>query len=226
VTRLVVGTAAKAARGLGEVATSAVDELSTPASDEAEAEGGRSAVDLAAGTAFELQDRVASVAEAAARTTRAAASVGGWLFDVPALRPAKERVSEELDRLEERGRTELDEGASEGGALLGASIDRLVSDPDLMAALVNQVIGPLLDALLPAVIDSLSHDPTKIQELVKGQSTSIAGQLADSMRSRTLSADDLAEDVVRKLTFRSRKRGELSAADQLELPPGGREEAG
>jgi hypothetical protein len=90
--------------------------------------------------------------------------------------------------------------------------DRLRSEQDAEAlvALVNdivdRVLGPVLDTALPVVMNRLNEDPSAVRDLVRDQSTSIAGELADSVRTRTVTADDRLERLVNR--FRPSRRGE------------------
>lgn len=59
-----------------------------------------------------------------------------------------------------------------------------------------------------AYIDYLNEHPDSVQQLVSGQSLGIAGQVMDEVRERTVTADSVAETLVRSL-LRKKARAEL-----------------
>ncbi len=61
------------------------------------------------------------------------------------------------------------------------------------------------------MLDKLNEEPEVVRDLVMGQSTTMATEMANNVRSRTVTADDLVERLARKLTLR-KPRPELPSA--------------
>jgi hypothetical protein len=103
-------------------------------------------------------------------------------------------------------------------------MDLLADKPDLLVPVVEALLDPILDSALPDVIQKLNQEPEVVRELVLGQSVSMAGEMAEAVRSRGVTADDLAERIARRLTLR-RPRAELTsppralAAGTPQVPP-------
>lgn len=87
-------------------------------------------------------------------------------------------------------------------AQAGAYIDYLQANPDAVQPLIRQQ-GDIY-------IDYLNDHPAPVQTLVQGQSLSLAGQLRDEVRERTVTGDSLVDAVV---------RGILRLKPREELPP-------
>lgn len=68
-----------------------------------------------------------------------------------------------------------------------------------------------LDGTVDEAINSLTHNP-EVQELVQTQSTSLANEMIEEVRERSVSADTLLEGLVRRLT-------RLTPRKQLPGPP-------
>lgn len=110
-----------------------------------------------------------------------------------------------IDGFEARGR----KVAATTTDRLGGAADAVVSAvgrSDTVLHLVNDVVDrvlwPIVDEVLPAVLDRLAADPEPVQALVVGQSTSIAGDLADVARTGAAHADDRVESMVDRLLRR------------------------
>ena len=82
--------------------------------------------------------------------------------------------------------------------------------------------GPLYDDVINRVlashelwrlVDEIAHSP-EVMEAIAAGSASLAGEVADQVRRRTIVADDLAERVTRKVLRRSQRK------EQAALPPG------
>ncbi len=63
-----------------------------------------------------------------------------------------------------------------------------------------------------AYIDYLNANPQSVKNLVQGQSMSLAGEVMDEVRERTVTADSVAEMIVRRILGRKQR-------EQLEPPP-------
>ncbi len=87
-------------------------------------------------------------------------------------------------------------------AQAGAYIAYLQTNPDLVQPLIRQQ-GDIY-------IDYLNDHPAPVQTLVQGQSLSLAGELRDEVRERTVTGDSLVDSIV---------RGLLRLKPREELPP-------
>lgn len=76
----------------------------------------------------------------------------------------------------------------------------LLSNPDQVQPLVRQQ-GDIY-------IDYLNEHPTDVQTLVQGQSMSLAGQVRDEIRERTVTSDSVVDAIVRSI-LRLKPREEL-----------------
>jgi hypothetical protein len=73
-------------------------------------------------------------------------------------------------------------------------------------------VQPLIRQQGDVYIDYLNDHPTSVQTLVQGQSLSLAGQLRDEVRERTVTGDSLVDSVVRGIL-------RLKPRDELPPPP-------
>jgi hypothetical protein len=82
--------------------------------------------------------------------------------------------------------------------------------------------GPLYDEVVTRVlaseelwrlVDEIAHSP-EVMEAITAGSASLAGEVADQVRRRTIVADDVAERIARKVLRRSPRK------EQAVLPPG------
>ena len=110
--------------------------------------------------------------------------------------------------------------------LILAQVDRLLPElaespaiHDLIAAQVAKILPELavdeqIELLIRAqgdkYIDYLNENPDKVRNLVSGQSVGLAGQMLDEVRERTVTADSVAEMMVRNL-LRKKPRAEVEA---------------
>ena len=88
----------------------------------------------------------------------------------------------------------LQHSQTDSAALIG-----LVND------IVDRVLEPILDDAIPTVLGRLNEDPSTVRDLVRDQSTSIAVEVADSVRTRTVTLDDRVEKIAWKFRPRIRK---------------------
>lgn len=103
-------------------------------------------------------------------------------------------------------------------------LPRLKDDPTIQALIstqagmyltaLQQELDPTLQSLIRqqgnAYIDYLNAHPAAVQTLVQGQSMGLATQVMDEVRERTVTADTVAEMLVRKI---------LGRKQRSELPP-------
>ena len=104
-------------------------------------------------------------------------------------------------------------------------IQQMSEQPELLVpfveSLVNEIIDPVLQLALPKAIEYLNEDPAVVRDLVRDQSTGIAGELAATVRTRAVTADDRIEQVVSR--FLRRRPAAIGAGGQPSLdalPPG------
>jgi hypothetical protein len=109
--------------------------------------------------------------------------------------------------------------------LIAAQVERLLPElaesegiHDLIAAQVAQILPTLaideqIELLIRAqgdkYIDYLNEHPDKVRNLVSGQSVGLAGQMLNEVRERTVTADSVAEMVVRNL-LRKKPRSDVA----------------
>ncbi len=82
----------------------------------------------------------------------------------------------------------------------GQYLDYLMSHPDQVQALIREQGD--------TYIDYLNAHPTAVQTLIQGQSLSLAGQVRDEVRERTVTGDSMVDTIVRSL-LRLKPRDEL-----------------
>ncbi len=99
------------------------------------------------------------------------------------------------------------------GPVIPGVLDMLRDNPDLIMGMISPMLEPMIDEVLPVALGKLNEDPSTVRSLVLDQSTGMATEMANSVRSRTVSADDLAESIVRRLTFRKPRVPALPAGD-------------
>jgi hypothetical protein len=108
--------------------------------------------------------------------------------------------------------------------LIAAQVDRLLPElaenaaiHELIVAQVAQILPTLaideqIELLIRAqgdkYIDYLNENPEKVRNLVSGQSVGLAGQMLDEVRERTVTADSVAEMMIRNL-LRKKPRAEV-----------------
>lgn len=101
-------------------------------------------------------------------------------------------------------------------------LDDIGSQPEMMLPLVESLIGealePVLHQALPQVIEVLNEDPEAIRSLLRDQSTGMAADMAHTVRTRAVTADDRVDRLVRRIT--RRKPPELGSGSQSALPSG------
>jgi hypothetical protein len=103
-------------------------------------------------------------------------------------------------------------------------MDLMKDRPELIVpmieSLVGEIIDPVLQEALPKAIDYLNQDPTVVRDLVRDQSTGIAGELAGTVRLRAVDVDDRIDRIAARLLRRPRTPKEVVAAEPpRELPP-------
>ena len=89
--------------------------------------------------------------------------------------------------------------------LVDGVMTQMAADPDKLLALVDKLLDPVVGEALPITLQQLTDDPTAIRSLIWDQSGGIATEMANSFRSRTLSADDAIDRVTARL--RGGRRG-------------------
>lgn len=120
-----------------------------------------------------------------------------------------------LRTLEDRGRREAAAGAAEASAVVEALTAR-IAQSDAVLRMVNDIVDvvlwPIVDEVLPAVLERLADDPEPVQALVLGNSTRMIDDLAGAARTRTARADDSVASFVDRLLGRRRpEHGEVVA---------------
>ena len=104
------------------------------------------------------------------------------------------------------------------GPVIPGVLDMLRDNPDLIMGMIGPILEPMIDEVLPVALGKLNEDPSTVRSLVLDQSTGMATEMANTVRARTVSADDMAESIVRRLTFRKPRIPALPAGDPSILP--------
>lgn len=81
-------------------------------------------------------------------------------------------------------------------------IAKLGEDPEPLLDLIDALLPQLLDRVLPAALDQLNEDPTVVRNLVLDQSGGMATEMANTMRSRAVAADDIVDRIGRRILRR------------------------
>lgn len=172
---------------------------------------------VALGLAFATGDAVNGLARRAARRvarsplTAVATQALKRAEGLP-LAPRVETFVADLDR---RGRRELQERVAVAATALDSMADR-VATSDSVVHIVNDVVArvlwPIVDEVLPAVIDRLAEDPEPIQALMVSQSAGIVDDVTASVRGRAHHADDRAASLVDRLL---RRRARVDGSRQI-----------
>ena len=206
--------------------STALERIDDDAPDESRAALARQAL---IGLLFEAYGAASRSASAAGRLAATTGRFWGSVLD-PVLRsrllkpvrlPSEyllERGAQELERWARIGRAEEQRSREVTRRLMMIPVEDIVAylktNPEL-EQLVQAQAQSLLDELaddprLSSVIrkqgdlyvDHLQDHPQAVQELVRGQSVGMAEELANSVRQRTVSADDLLERFVRTVLGR------------------------
>ena len=112
-----------------------------------------------------------------------------------------------MRELEARGRAEMTVANAESARVFSSVLERAGRSQavvDMVDTVVDEVIWPIIDKVLPGVLERLQEDPEPIQSLVLNQSTSIAGELAGVARDTAARADDRVASVVDRILRRNR----------------------
>jgi len=86
--------------------------------------------------------------------------------------------------------------------LLPTVIERLANQPELIVGMVDKIIDPVVELAIPVAMARLNDDPEAVQGLVMGQSTTIANEMANSVRGRAVLGDEVVDTIVRRLLRR------------------------
>ena len=155
----------------------------------------------AASTAGAVQ-RTVRVAKASPLAPVATAVAGGI-----ARTPAAARLTALAARLEQRGRAEMAVRLVQAQRYAESTVDT-VATSDLVIRMVNDVLGqvlwPLIDEVLPGVLDRLAADPAPVQNLVLGQSATMVDELTTTLRTRSATADDKVAGLIDRILHRTR----------------------
>jgi hypothetical protein len=104
-----------------------------------------------------------------------------------------------------------------------------VLEPIVVSFMVRWFASPVYEDLINRVlaseelwhlVEEIAHSP-EVMEAITAGSASLAGEVADQVRRRTIVADDIAERITRKVLRRSQRKQSpmLPPGDGRELPP-------
>jgi uncharacterized RDD family membrane protein YckC len=99
--------------------------------------------------------------------------------------------------------------------LLASVLSQLAADPDALLVVVDRILQPVLSSATPLALQQLTDDPHAVRNLVWDQSGGIADELANSLRARTVSADDAIDRWTGRLTLRRARLRRLRRRDHL-----------
>jgi uncharacterized RDD family membrane protein YckC len=176
--------------------------------------------------AYDLgQKSVSEVSRVTGSAARLGRSVLGPLVGSPVVERARrpfdflvERGAEELDRLARSGRVEEDRSLDVLRRMAALPVDEILeqlkNDPaterlvrrQAEALLAGMAEDPQLGEVVrrqgDRYVDHLHEHPESVQDLVRGQSLSLAEEVANAVRERTTAFDALLERVVRAVLLR------------------------
>jgi hypothetical protein len=149
----------------------------------------------------------ASIAEEGVRNaiTLAGAMLGPPVGLLPGFvrRPVRDAVRE-LDR---RGRAATAASTDEAARFMATLVEAVAVHPVVVRAvqqIADQVIWPIVDEVLPQVLDRLATEPEQVRAIVQGQSLSILDELATTARGRAADGDEAVQRLVGRLLRRRR----------------------
>jgi len=92
--------------------------------------------------------------------------------------------------------------------LVNGVMEKLAEDPDALTALAERLIDPVINQALPVTLEALNDEGDAISRIVRTQSGGLADEMANSFRSRGVTADDAVDRVVSRIKrpWRSRAR--------------------
>lgn len=102
------------------------------------------------------------------------------------------------------------------GKQINAEVERWIAIGQAEAGHSRAVARIAVPEIIDEVLESLAENP-ELQDLIQQQSVGLAGEVVDSMREVTVTADTVVEAVVRRLLGRKPRR-QLPAPDNRLLP--------
>ncbi len=145
------------------------------------------------GLAISAENRISSgfslIGRVASRLSRAAKPITDPLSQSPGLHP----VSKRYDKLANRGQAQVSQWINMGREEEKRS---------------RQLVQAAVSDTMETSIEYIAEKP-EIQELIQSQSTGLANEIVEEIRERTVSADTLAENILRSF-LRLTPRSEIS----------------
>jgi hypothetical protein len=114
-------------------------------------------------------------------------------------------VEARLRELDAQGRVEAESGAEDASRFASAIADELARNPvviNTVMEIVDQIIWPVVDDVLPKVIERLTNEPEQIRVLVQSQSHGMLEEVARTARSRAADGDEAAARFVSRFLRR------------------------
>jgi hypothetical protein len=146
--------------------------------------------DGAIGFFFEVQDRLGLSLRRLDWITRRISDRTSPMLEPITQGRVSSRVSSRLDKLANLGQTKLDHWIERG------RLERANSRSLLLAA---------LDDTVEQAVDEMSTRP-EVLELVQGQSVTMAGEIVEEIRERSISTDNLLDTISRRILRRSPRK--------------------
>ena len=166
---------------------------------------------LVVGTILAAEEQAVGAIQGAARIGRAAGGAADRTFRFVAPHGVIDGIDQRIAELRRNGRESVPESREQAKKALSDVTDDIVDSQFLVGVIeeaVGRVIDPVMDLVMPIVIERLNENPEPIQQLVASQSIGMASEMTDTMRSGALTFDSAVENIARRLTLR-RRRTEL-----------------
>jgi hypothetical protein len=152
----------------------------------------------ALGALFEVGDRLRTVGSASQRVWGGLVRPAQWLLEQPVAQPIVRYSNDQLARLSERGRAELESTAEQGIEVVRQQATRITQSavvPEVVDDVAAPLVGPVLDAALPVAFDRLSRDPDALLVVVDRVLDAVLPQVIEKLAQEP----ELLEKVVDSL---------------------------
>ena len=128
-----------------------------------------------------------------------------------------------LQELDVRGRVEAESGAEETSRMVTGIADELVRSPAVLHTIrevVDQILWPVIDEVIPVVLERLAKEPEQIRVIVQSQSHGMLEEITETARNRAAGADEAADRLVARLLRRRSVHTTPPPPPPLAPPPG------
>jgi hypothetical protein len=194
----------------------------TSEADDAMTSGATSAGYVAVGVVSAARDVASGALGRTARLVRASpvAAAAAGAVRVIGTSPLGPRLVVIVDGLGDRGRSETAAMVAQARGLVDSVTDSVARSDTAVRVVdevVERVLWPIIDEVLPAVLERLAADPEQVQALVFSQSAGIIDDVTVAVRARAAHADDRAASFVDHV-LRRKKATSAAAAHPPPVP--------